>query len=192
MIFKLFGSRRGDDAAGSLYARVNAAARVPGLYGAGLIPDTVQGRFESLALHAVVVLRRLRALPAPAPDLAQDFVDRLFLEIERALREIGISDLAVPKRMKDYAKGFYGRAKSYDEALADGDDAALRVAIARNVGAGDPGAPVRLATYIKEADKRISGLDLAAILSSPDLFPDAEALVGGGNQAIGTNPGDDP
>ncbi|MFC7400141.1 ubiquinol-cytochrome C chaperone family protein [Chelatococcus sp. GCM10030263] len=192
MIFKLFSSRPGDDAAGSLYTRVNAAARAPALYGAGLIPDTVQGRFESLALHTVVVLRRLRALPAPAPDLAQDFIDRLFLEIERALREIGISDLAVPKRMKDYAKGFYGRAKSYDEALAAGDDAALLAAIARNVGAGDPGAPERLATYIKEADNRMSGLDLATILSSPDLFPEAEALVGGGGRAIGTSPGDDP
>jgi cytochrome b pre-mRNA-processing protein 3 len=179
MILKLFRSRREDDTAGSLYARVNAAARAPALYGVGLIPDTVQGRFESLALHAVVVLRRLRALPAPAPDLAQDFVDRLFLEIEHALREIGISDLAVPKRMKDYAKGFYGRAKSYDEAMTEGDDAAFLTAIARNVGASDPAAPARLVTYIKEADKRISGLDLAKILSSPDLFPDAETLVGG-------------
>ena len=179
MIFKLFRSRRGDDAVVSLNARVNAAARAPALYGPGFIPDTVQGRFESLAVHAVVVLRRLRALPDPAPELAQDFVDRLFLEIEHALREIGISDLAVPKRMKDYAKGFYGRAKSYDDALASGDDAGLVEALARNLGASHPDAPARLATYIKEADKRLAGLDLAAILSATDLFPDAAAFVGG-------------
>ncbi|MBX3537552.1 MAG: ubiquinol-cytochrome C chaperone [Chelatococcus sp.] len=172
MILKLFRSRPRDDAAASLFERVNAAARAPQLYRDGWIVDTVEGRFESLTLHAVLLLRRLRGLPEPAPDLAQEFVDRLFLEIERAFREIGIGDLAVPKRMKAYAKAFYGRAASYDEALAEEDDTALRAAVERNIGVTGGDAQVELAAYIRAADKHLAGFDFDALLASASLFPE--------------------
>ncbi|MBS7699484.1 MULTISPECIES: ubiquinol-cytochrome C chaperone family protein [unclassified Chelatococcus] len=172
MILKLFRSRPRDDAASSLFERVNAAARSPQLYRDGWIADTVEGRFESLTLHAVLLLRRLRDLPDPAPDLAQEFVDRLFLEIERAFREIGIGDLAVPKRMKVYAKAFYGRAASYDEALAEKDDTTLQAALARNVGVTDGDAQVHMAAYIRAVDQHLAGFDFEALLSSASLFPE--------------------
>ncbi|MBS7703817.1 ubiquinol-cytochrome C chaperone family protein [Chelatococcus asaccharovorans] len=177
MILKLFRSRPRDDVAASLFERVNAAARAPQLYRDGWVVDTVEGRFELLTLHAVLLLRRLRALPAPAPDLAQEFVDRLFLEIERAFREIGIGDLAVPKRMKAYAKAFYGRAASYDEALAEKDNVALCAAVERNLGVPGADVQIELALYMRAVERHLAALEFAEIVSSTSLFPDLRTVL---------------
>src|SRR3954447_12346020 len=76
----------------TLYGRIAAAAREPGLYRALGVPDTLDGRFGSLALHAVLVLRRLRRLPPPADEVAQDLVDALFRELDPSLRAPGGGD----------------------------------------------------------------------------------------------------
>src|SRR5690349_12607645 len=95
----------------TLYQRIAAASREPMLYASLGIPDTVEGRFESVALHLILVLRRLRQLPPPANDVAQDLVDGFFRHLDRSLRELAVGDLAVPKRMKKLAEAFkIGRA----------------------------------------------------------------------------------
>lgn len=125
----------------TLYAAVMAAARRPGLYLDLGAPDTMEGRFEMLTLHAGPVLRRLEALgkagdPRSA-ELSKELADAIFRHLDATLREQGVGDLAVPKRMKKYAGHFYGRLNAYDEALATGDEDALRRALARNA-LGDP------------------------------------------------------
>lgn len=164
-----------------LYGRVIAAARQPDFYENYGVADTTQGRLELLELHAMLTMRRLKALPPPADAIGQRFVDAVFEQIEHALREIGMGDTTVPKRMKSIAKGFYGRTKSYDAALDAGDDAELAVTLARNVlDSGEP-APL-LARYVRAADQRLGRLQLDDIAPArPDvvtspLFPDAAAL----------------
>src|SRR4051794_14923778 len=109
-IFGLFRHDRRTAVLEELYGRVTAAARNPGLYLRLGVPDTVEGRFESLALHLVLVLRRLRGLPPPTGEIAQDLVDAFFGQLDASLREMGVGDMGVPKRMKKLAHGFYDRA----------------------------------------------------------------------------------
>src|SRR5262245_36663744 len=82
-----------------LYERVATASRAPDLYLLLGAPDTLEGRFEALCLHVIVALRALRGLPAPADDVAKDLTDAFFADLDSSLREMGVGDTAVPKRM---------------------------------------------------------------------------------------------
>lgn len=158
----------------SLHVAISEAARKPALYTGLGVPDTVEGRFECLCLHAVLVLRRLDALPAPAADVAQDLVDSLFRQLDASLRELGVGDLSVSKRMKKLASAFYGRASAYGTALDAGDREGLARGLARNVlgeEAADAGA---LAAYVAAADAALAPCDLDAVLAGPP-FPDPQA-----------------
>lgn len=159
-----FLKRRPDvDAVGALHERVVAASRDPALYGEGGLPDTVEGRFEALALSALVVLRRLRRLPAPAGDVAQELVDALFAHLEVALREIGVGDMGVPKRMKRLARAFYDRAAKYDPLLDAADPEGLSREMAGRL-ASDP--PLAAARLILDGQARLAEADLQRILTS--------------------------
>lgn len=170
MIFGLFGKRSERLApVNALLERVAGASREPALYLQGGIPDTFEGRFESLTLHVFVVMRRLRELPPPAADLAQDFVDACFAYLEFGFRQGGISDVTVPKRMKKIGQMFYGRLQAYENALAATDRAVLEEALLRNTGCGE-GAPL-LALYVRHCVQGFAGRDLDAILRQETLFP---------------------
>ncbi len=163
---------------GALHARVNAAARAPGLYRALGVPDTVEGRFEALCLHHVLVLRRLRALPPPAGDVAQDLVDTLFSQLDASLRELGVGDFGVPKRMKKLGRAFYGRAEGYDAALDAGDPDALAQRLARNVlGEDDAGRATGLARYVAASEQALAAFDLDALLTQGPRFPAPEPFA---------------
>ena len=120
-----------------LYRGIADTSRSPGLYGTLGIPDTLEGRFESVSLHTILVLRALRDLPPPADDVAKDLTDAFFQDIDASLREMGIGDTVVPKRMKKLAAAFYGRAHAYDGPLDAVDEPALA---ARS--AATPSAPM--------------------------------------------------
>jgi cytochrome b pre-mRNA-processing protein 3 len=175
VIFSLFRKDPRRVAIAALYARIATASRTPGLYAALGIPDTLEGRFESLSLHMVLSLRALRNLPAPADDVAKDLTDAFFQDMDASLREMGVGDTVVPKRMKKVAEAFYGRAHTYDPALNSSDEAALAEALGRNALAS--GAPaVSLARYAFAADRALKGTDLDAILESGLVFPAPEAF----------------
>lgn len=162
-----FGRRKGREIpVERLYGAVVAASRHPALYEIHGLPDTLDGRFESLVLHGLVVLRRLRALPAPAQDVAQDLVDAVFAHLEIAMRESGIGDFGVPKRMKKLGTGFYDRLTAYEAALDAGPDA-LAAALGDRLG-----LPDGLGSFAREivaAEARLATCDLAAILAAPPL-----------------------
>lgn len=174
LMFGLFGKRDARQApVDALFARIAEASRQPALYLGGGIPDSFEGRFESLTLHVFLVLRRLRELPAPAADLAQDLVDACFAYLELGFRNAGISDIAVPKRMKKIGQMFYGRVRAYETALETGAPQDLIEALRRNASPaedGSQGAPL-LAAYADRAQAHLAGLDLNAILNADLLFP---------------------
>ncbi len=115
------------------YETIVAAARQPLYFSDWHVPDTALGRFESLSLHMILFLRRSKAASPPLRDLAQEVVEEFFKDVDHSLRELGIGDAGVPKRMKKLAKMFYGRADSYDKAIADNDLEALAAALHRNI-----------------------------------------------------------
>jgi cytochrome b pre-mRNA-processing protein 3 len=133
----LFSRRKPEEAfAVALYARTAAEARVPELFEACGIPDTLDGRFDSLALHAALVIDRLRLEP-DGEGLAQAFFDAMFRHLDLTLREIGVQDLGVGRRIKIMAEGLHGRALAYRAALAGGS-ASLNEVLRRNAYGGRP------------------------------------------------------
>lgn len=117
----------------ALLGDIVAVARAPEAYLDYGVRDDFEGRFERLVLIATLVLRRLRALPPPAGEMAQELVDAIFAHLDDGLRRSGIGDNGLPRRMKKMAQGFYGRADAYTAALASEGDEALREALSRNL-----------------------------------------------------------
>jgi cytochrome b pre-mRNA-processing protein 3 len=166
-MFGLFRKDPRRDSVLSLYARAADASRAPWFYLAAGVPDTVEGRIESLTLHALLVMRRLKGLPDPAPDVAQEFVDTLFLHVDHGLRELGVGDQVVPKRMKKIAQNFYGRVQAYAGPLDAGDSVQLASALERNI----PGvASAVLIPYLLAAESRLGQMSLDDLFARPDIF----------------------
>ncbi|APF37304.1 ubiquinol-cytochrome C chaperone [Chelatococcus daeguensis] len=176
MILSFLRRRRPNDVIEDLYQRVARAARQPALFLELGFPDTAEGRFEALVLHVALIVRRLNALSAPAPDAGQDLVDVMFRELDRALRELGTSDLAVPKRMKALAGIFNDRMRRYAAAVDAGDETELRRLLA--VRLGEPAERhAALAAYVRASAADLDGLDFDALLQRPDPFPPAVRFV---------------
>lgn len=178
-MFGFFKRKRANqDLFDRLYGSMSAASRAPAFYAALGVPDTVEGRFDMLTLHAVLVLERLKQLPPPADEFAQDFVDDLFRRFDAALREMGVGDISVPKRMKRIASHFMGRAKAYNDALSLGGDAMVR-ALARNVLADE--SRIRdgavLDRYVNETRQALAQLDFQPLSNGAIPWPDAAGLL---------------
>ena len=173
MIFSLFRKDPRRTTIASLYKRVATASREPGLYASLGIPDTLEGRFEALSLHMVLVLRALRELPPPADEVAKDLTDAFFRDMDASLREMGTGDTVVPKRMKKIAESFFGRAHAYDGPLNEGDEAGLALALGRNAyGSEAPATP--LARYALAAGRGLKSVNLDTLLETGPVFPKPE------------------
>jgi cytochrome b pre-mRNA-processing protein 3 len=154
MIFRLFRSPQNDSIA-SLYGMIVAQARAPEFYESYGVPDTVNGRFEMIVLHLVLVLRRLSAEPEPARGLGQAVFDLFCRDMDANLREMGVGDLGVPRSMQGIGEAFYGRQAAYGAALAATEPGPLIAALERNVFAGETG-PARLAGYVRETTRYLA------------------------------------
>src|SRR5215208_2944217 len=143
--------RRSGRIAPALYGAIVAQARVPDFYARLGVPDSVDGRFEMVVLHLALVLRSLRDADEGTRALGQEVFDIFCVEMDRSLREMGVGDLSVPKRMKRMGEAYYGRAAAYDAALDKGDRAALAAAVRRNLLRGAEGAADEIAAYLAEA-----------------------------------------
>lgn len=167
----------------ALYGMIVAQARSPAFYRDYGVPDTVDGRLDMILLHLVLLLRQLARNHGLAvgmmPPVAKRIFDRFCQDIDDNFREMGVGDLTVPKKMRSVAEAFYGRAKVYENALADDNVAVLEAAVARNVfGASEPlpGA-VRLAAYMREASRKIGTLAPDALERAEFDFPDPVSEV---------------
>jgi cytochrome b pre-mRNA-processing protein 3 len=174
MIFPLFRRRTRPDTISALYGMIVAQARLPCFYQDYAVADTVNGRFDLIVLHLSLVLERLAAEPA-LQELGQGLFDRFCQDMDHNLREMGISDLKVPKEMRRMGEAFYGRAQAYRTALAASGEEALAEALARNIYDGappEPAAPARLAAYMRETVGHLAGQGPEAIAAGALHFPD--------------------
>jgi cytochrome b pre-mRNA-processing protein 3 len=183
MIFTQWRARRMSRALiEQILGEIVAAARRPALYEALGAPDRFDGRFELLALHAELVLRRLAALGGLADFIAQDIVDGLFTHFDDTLREMGLSDIAVSKRLKAMGSAFYGRNAAYSAALGRGSIAELADALKRNVYGSDPNAAAKsaeLALYIGSLDAGLAETPIEAFTTGRFRFPEGSSTAGG-------------
>ena len=182
-MIRLFRRRDNDAIIDRLHAGIVAASRRPALYLHLAVPDTLDGRFESVTLHAVLALRRLQACEPPGPDMAQHLIDTIFAHFDRTLREMGVGDTSVPKRMKTLAEAFLGRRAAYDAALGEGD-AALAAAVLRNVYSARPDGDARivraarqLAAYVVATGAALDRAPLQSFAEGTLPWLDAEAFA---------------
>jgi cytochrome b pre-mRNA-processing protein 3 len=148
------------------YSRVVEQARRPAFFTAYGVPDTLDGRFELICLHAFLYLHRLKG-EADAASLGQQFFDTMFADFDRSLREIGTGDLSVGRQVNRMAEGFYGRVRAYEDGLANGDSA-LVGALDRNLygtASTTPDRVERMAVYVRREAARLADAPVATLLS---------------------------
>jgi cytochrome b pre-mRNA-processing protein 3 len=161
------------------YRRVVEQARQPVFFAEFGVPDTLDGRFELICLHAFLYLHRLKFERPRASALAQAFFDAMFADLDRALREMGTSDLRVGREIRRMAQGFYGRIRAYDEGIA-ADDAVLGAALARNLFGTvvEPLAHLAaMAGYVRRAADDLRGQRAAELLAGRVRFIAAAPAV---------------
>jgi cytochrome b pre-mRNA-processing protein 3 len=153
-------------AARAAYAHIVARARAPQFFAAWSVPDTLDGRFELLALHAFLVLNRLKG-QAEAKEFAQELFDTMFTDLDRGVRELGAADIGVGKQVKTMARGFYGRIAAYDKGLSDPVE--LEAALRRNLFGTVPAAAadrVALAAdYLRRQAAALAAVPIAIFLA---------------------------
>ena len=181
MLDRLFKRKRHGEAAEALYARIVAQGRRPAFYASLGVPDTLDGRFDLITLHAFLVLRRLKGERGETAALAQCLFDTLFGDMDSSLRELGAGDLGVAPRVKAMVRAFYGRIVAYEEAMARGD--ALDQALRRNLyGTTEPKAAqvAAMAAYLRREAEALVGQATGALLAGRVDFGEPPALDGGG------------
>lgn len=175
----MFRRRERRRAVGELYGRIVGAARRPDFYARYGVPDSLDGRFEMVTLHMYFVLRRLKAGGREEAELAQDLFDYMFADMDSTLREMGVGDMGVGKKVKFMAQAFMGRIAAYDRGLREGD-AELAQALSRNLYGTldevDDVAVAAMARFVREEMARFDRIEPAA-LRDADLFPETELEV---------------
>jgi len=162
----------------ALYGAIVAQARLPAFYTAYGVSDTVEGRFDLIVLHLVLILDRLDDAAAP---IGQQLFDVFCCDLDHNLREMGVGDLAVPRKMRGFGEAFYGRQAAYRAALAADDGEELEKAFARNifgVSGVDHGA-VRLARYARALTAWLDTESEDALVTGKAVFPSPEAFSHG-------------
>jgi cytochrome b pre-mRNA-processing protein 3 len=179
-LFGLFRRKPHERQGFELYAAAVRAARQPFFFATLGVPDTLDGRFDLVGLHVALLIRRLRQDADPrGAVLAQAVFDAMFADMDTNLREMGVGDMTIARRVKNMWEAFHGRALAYEAPLTAQDRAALAEALSRNVWRGarpatDP-AVARLAGFAFTADAALALQPLAALLAGRAEFPEAVA-----------------
>ncbi|MDO8606134.1 MAG: ubiquinol-cytochrome C chaperone family protein [Phaeospirillum sp.] len=174
--------RRREQGAHALYTAIIEQSRLPIFYMKAAVPDTLDGRFDLIVLHAFMVMRRLglvsEARVGEARALSQALFDLMFDDMDQNLRELGVGDMSVGKKVKQMAQAFYGRVAAYEDGL-NADDAALREALLRNLygtlgAAVAPSVLAAMAAYLRRQVTELVGQDEAAVLGGLAVFSGLE------------------
>nr|WP_272211933.1 ubiquinol-cytochrome C chaperone family protein [Marinicella sp. W31]MDC2877823.1 ubiquinol-cytochrome C chaperone family protein [Marinicella sp. W31] len=134
MVLRIFGRARANkQIVQRQYGVITATARQPCFYTGCNVPDTVMGRFEMLSVVMILFLQRTSNSSESGKQLAQEVIDAFFMDIDYSIRELGVGDNSVPKRMKKLAGMFYGRLERYVRCLQDRDLDQLAIALSHNI-----------------------------------------------------------
>ena len=158
MILSLLRKDPHGESARALYSAAVDQARSPAFYTDFAVADSVEGRFEMVALHVWLVIRRLKSDGPQAAKLSQRLLEIFFEDLDSSLREMGVGDLQVARKIRGLAENFFGRMKAYEEAMGpDGAPGGLAAALARNVHeSGDAADGDALAAYVRAADAALA------------------------------------
>ncbi len=152
----------------NFYVELAGAARNPHFFTVCNVPDTLEGRFEVLVLHAALVQLRLKTLAGDAEKVSQLLTDSLFADLDAAIREAGVSDVGVPRKMKMLAEAYFGRLSAY-EAMMKGEREVVptlaKNVLATNDGAADHPGSIALSNYVAALAGMLQQKGLAGLLA---------------------------
>lgn len=175
-MFGLFKKKsKFEDEAHRVFALIQDHSRAPVFYEDFKIPDTFDGRFDALTLHLFFIIHRLKS-DTSGRAFSQTLFDCAFSTIDQGYRQIGISDMGVPKRMKKLMLAFNGRIHAYDEAIDQGDKRAFVAALDKNIYnivalEDDSAVLAGLSDYAFGVMEYLSGLDAQDIINGNFTLP---------------------
>lgn len=148
----------------AIYNAIVAQSRQPRFYADWQVPDTVTGRFDMISLHMALLFRRLRGENGKHKNFSQAVFDVFFKDMDRSLREMGVTDLGVPKKIQKMGNIFFGLLAAMSEAMDRKDMAALQAVLSRNIFDGATGPHVEaLAGYLMAEDAALASQPVDAI-----------------------------
>jgi cytochrome b pre-mRNA-processing protein 3 len=166
MILSLFRKNTATEPVYAVYAAIVAQSRQPRFYAEWGVPDTVTGRFDMISLHLALLFRRLRSESAEVKAFSQAVFDLFFKDMDRSLREMGVGDLGIPKRVQKMGNLFYGMLASLNEAVDKADRPALEAVLSRNVFGGEVSPSLGVfADYVEAEATRLEAQPIDAIVS---------------------------
>ena len=172
--FGLLGRGRYERTGFELYTAAVTAARAPLFYAELGVPDTLDGRFDLVGLHASLLIRRLRKLPPPGAAVSQAVFDAMFSDMDINLREMGVSDMRLARNVRAMWEAFHGRATAYEAALESPDPAALEASLAKNIWRGETAAGAeRLAAIVRTQVAHVDAAPAEQLLAGQFRFVSA-------------------
>lgn len=175
MIFNLFRKNTATEPVLAVYSAIVAQSRQPVFYAEWLVPDTVTGRFDMISLHMALLFRRLRSESGPQKEFSQAVFDLFFKDMDRSLREMGVGDLGVPKKIQKMGNIFFGLLAALNEAMDGNDKLALEAVLSRNIFDGATGPHVAaLADYLVTKDRALASISVSEIAGGVINFEDAQ------------------
>jgi len=169
MLNSLFRTRPEKRMAEALYASVAAQARAPAFYTQLGVPDQIDARFELYTLHVTLLIGRLQGEGPQGAEIGQRLFDIYVSALDDSLRELGVGDLSVAKKMRKLGEALYGRMSAYEPVLAEDDEAGLALVLARNVhGVEDAGVGRALARYALDARAGLARQSVSDLTGRPD------------------------
>jgi len=158
--------------AANVYAKVMKQSRNPVFYAPGLVEDSTDGRMEWLTVHLSIILYALRQHGEDGAKLSQAIYDTMVDDFDIALREEGLSDSGVKRRIKPLAKMFLSRARVYGESLI-ADDGSFRAATKKYVIRGsDSNSLDLLDDYLEKFSEKAKGFSIDHIAGAEFTFPE--------------------
>jgi len=181
-VLLLFGWLKKKDrkqtAAFELYTAMVMQARQPEFYAKLGVPDTIEGRFDLILVHAFVLFRRLKTDDGDR-DLAQHIFDVMFADLDQNMREMGIGDVGILKRIRKMSESYHGRIVAYEEGVQSGA-AELAAALDRNLFADTDVSDEQLMAMVGYVHDALALLDKQAILALQNgavHFPNVPAVA---------------
>lgn len=169
MFKTLFKRQTQDRHVQALYALAVDQARQPDFYTRLGVADRIDARFELYTLHVLLLFVRLKQGGERGADLSQKLFDAYVSALDNVLRELGVGDVSVGKKMRKLGEALYGRMSAYEKALRAGDHEGLQASIARNVfESEDAAAGAALARYTIDSHERLARQSSAAVEKAPD------------------------
>jgi len=171
----LTGSRRRKAYGDNLYQACVTQARTPEFYRDLGVPDTPEGRYELISLHVMLLIRRLNTEGSKGREAAQEVFDSMFRDMDYALREMGVGDMSVSKKIRALAKAFYARMEAFKPGLDERDAIMLSDAMLASIETGDAIDHSGLATYALACEASLGAQDGQGLLT--DAVPSFASLM---------------